>query len=155
EVQCLTVETITDERAFLQLEDEWDDAVERARITHPFLCHDWMRTWWECFGHAAQLHIVVVRAAGTIAAIAPLLVERTRMNAVPLGRLRLLQNAHSPRAVFIVADHVPQSYHAIGTALFHDRHNWDVLLLSQLPPDTSTVEAMTHLAAADGCAAGT
>src|SRR5262249_27670587 len=102
----------------------------------------------------AELHIVVVRASGHIVAIAPLLFERSRMYGVPVRRLRLLQNDHSPRADFIVADHVSQSYRAIWTALFQNRHNWDVLLLSQLPPDTSTVEAMTHLAAADGCAAG-
>jgi len=154
QVQHLSVETITDEPAFLQLEYEWDEAVERARIAHPFLCHDWMRTWWECFGHGAQLHIVVVRAAGQIVAIAPLLFERTRMYGVPVRRLRLMQNDHSPRADFIVADHLSESYHAIWTALFHDRRNWDVLLLSQLPPDTSTVESLTRLAAADGCATG-
>lgn len=152
--QSLTVETITDEAVFLRLAQEWDDAVERAAIAHPFLCHDWIRTWWECFGRGAQLHIVVVRAAGQIVAIAPLLFERTRMYGVGVRRLRLLQNDHSPRTDFIVADHVAQSYHAIWTALFHDRRNWDVLVLSQLPPETSTIEFMTQLASADGSATG-
>jgi CelD/BcsL family acetyltransferase involved in cellulose biosynthesis len=150
----LTVETVTDETAFLRLQSEWDDAVDRAQIQHPFLCHDWMRTWWECFGAAAHLHVIVVRAGGQIVAIAPLLFERARMYGMPVRRLRLLQNDHSPRSDFIVADYASQCYQAIWTSLFHERHNWDVLLLSQLPPETSTVEFVSGLAAADGCATG-
>ena len=150
----LTVETVSDERTFLSLRSEWDDAVDRAHIAHPFLCHDWMRTWWECFGGDARLHIVLVRSSGTIVAIAPLLCERARMYGVPVRRLRLLQNDHSPRADFIVTNHGLQSYRAIWSSLHHDRHDWDVLQLSQLPPETATVEAVTSLAAADGCATG-
>jgi CelD/BcsL family acetyltransferase involved in cellulose biosynthesis len=150
----LTVETVTDEATFLRLHSEWDDAVDRAEIRHPFLCHDWMRTWWECFGGETQLHVIVVRAAGKIVAIAPLLFERARMYGMPVRRLRLIQNDHSPRADFIVTDHAPQCYQAIWTSLFHERHNWDVLLLSQLPPETSTVDCLSGLAAADGCATG-
>jgi CelD/BcsL family acetyltransferase involved in cellulose biosynthesis len=150
----LTVETITDEGAFLRLQSEWDATVDQARIGHPFLCHEWLRTWWECFGGGAQLHVMVVRAAGQIVAIAPLLLERARMYGMPVRRLRLLHNDHSPRADFIVVDRARECYHAIWTSLFHDRHNWDVLLLSQLPSDTATVQLLTDLAAADGCATG-
>jgi CelD/BcsL family acetyltransferase involved in cellulose biosynthesis len=135
----LTVETITDERTFLQLQSEWDDAVERAQIGHPFLSHDWLRTWWECFRGEARLHIVVVRSAGRIVAIAPLMFERARMYGMPVRRIRLLQNDHSPRADFIVVNPATQAYRAIWTALFHERHSWDVLQLSQLPPETPTL----------------
>ena len=150
----LTVETVTDEQTFLRLQGEWDDAVDRAQIGHPFLCHDWIRTWWECFGEGAELHVIVVRAGGQIVAIAPLLFERTRMYGMPVRRLRLMQNDHSPRADFIVADYASQAYHAIWTALFDERHNWDVMLLSQLPPQTVTVQFVKGLASADGCATG-
>ena len=68
-------------------------------------------------------------------AIAPLIFERARMYGMPVRRLRLLQNDHSPRADFIVADHAEEAYRAIWTALFHERNNWDVLLLSQLPAE--------------------
>src|SRR5262245_13510617 len=150
----LTVETITDLHAFLQLQHEWDDAVDRAEIKHPFLCHDWLRTWWECFAGSAQLHILVVRAGGQIVAIAPLLFEPARTYGMPVRRLRLLQNDHTPRADFIVADYADQSYRAIWKSLFQERHNWDVLLLSQLPPDSPTVHWITGFASADGCANG-
>ena len=150
----LTVETVTDERVFLKLADEWDDAIERARIPHPFLSHDWLRTWWECFGADAELHILIARSDGRITAIAPLLFERARMYGMPVRRLRLLQNDHSPRADLIVADEPERSHQAIWSALYRERQNWDVVQLSQLPPETSTVRIMAGLAAADGCATG-
>ena len=150
----LTVETVTEERAFFQLASEWDEAVERAAIPHPFLSHDWVRTWWECFGGDAELHILVARADGQITAIAPLLFERGRMYGMPVRRLRLLQNDHSPRADFIVAGEPERSHQAIWSALYRERNNWDVLQLSQLPPETSTLRILAGLAGADGCATG-
>ena len=58
--------------AFVALEAEWNDTVDRARIPHPFLRHEWVRTWWDSFGGPStgfarsgqasrQLHIIVVR----------------------------------------------------------------------------------------------
>ena len=58
--------------------------VERSRRAGPDRAstssrHEWVRTWWECFGAGCQLHIVIVRAEGRIVAIAPLLSDTTRM----------------------------------------------------------------------------
>ena len=61
--------------AFDRLETEWNDAVERAAVPHPFLRHEWLHTWWECFGDGRALHIVIVRSNDRIIAIAPLLRE--------------------------------------------------------------------------------
>src|SRR5919204_631606 len=68
-----SVEVVTDYADFLDLEAEWNETVDRAGIPHPFLRHEWVRTWWDCFGTGGRLHIVVVRAAGRIVAIAPLM----------------------------------------------------------------------------------
>ncbi len=150
----ISVETVSDPYALARLEREWNDVVDRAGITHPFLSYEWMRTWWECFGGDSQLHILVVRSAGRAIAIAPLLFERARMYGMPVRRVRLLQNDHSARADFIVADQPADAYHAIWTSLFRDRHHWDVLQLSQLPSETSTVTVLTQLAESYGCSTG-
>src|SRR5215208_5344519 len=42
-----TTELVADYAAFVALEAEWNDAVERAQIAHPFLRHEWVRTWWD------------------------------------------------------------------------------------------------------------
>jgi CelD/BcsL family acetyltransferase involved in cellulose biosynthesis len=149
------VSQITEYTAFLALEKAWNDAVERAGTAHPFLRHEWMRTWWEAFGGGdCQLRVLVVRSGDRITAIAPLMRETGRMYGVPVRRLRFLQNDHTPRADVIVAERPEQSYRAIWQALVDDRDNWDVLQLSQLPGESTTRETFSKLAADGGYATG-
>jgi CelD/BcsL family acetyltransferase involved in cellulose biosynthesis len=150
-----SVDTVSDYAAFVCLKDEWNDAAERAGLAHPFLCHEWVRTWWEAFAPPeARLHILVVRAQGRITAIAPFLRETTSMYGMPAKRIRFIQNDHTPRTDIIVAEQVDESSRAIWRALRADRDGWDVLQLSQLERDSDTGRVFRELAAADGCATG-
>ena len=97
-----SVDLVSDKAAFLALEGEWNDAVDRAAIAHPFLRHEWVRTWWDAFGEAQQLNILVVRHAARVCAIAPLMFERAQMYGMPVRRMRFLQNDHTPRTDVIV-----------------------------------------------------
>jgi CelD/BcsL family acetyltransferase involved in cellulose biosynthesis len=141
-----SLEVVSSVARFLEIETEWNDAVDRAGVTHPFLRHEWLQTWWECFGGARALHIVVVRFNGRIAAIAPLMRESVHMYGVRIRRIDLLHNDHTPRADFIVAERPADSYRAIWNALAADRDHWDVLQLSRLPEDSPTRAAMQALA---------
>lgn len=153
-VGTCTVETIRDYPAFLSLETEWNDAVERAGVPHPFLSHEWVRTWWDCFGTGHQLHILVVRAHEKIIAIAPLMRESAQMYGLPVRRIRFIANDHTPRTDVIVAERPDDAYRAMWTALRDDSDRWDVLQLSQLPRESATREAISGLSAADGCTTG-
>src|ERR1700761_8853510 len=97
------VETVSDYRAFLDLEPAWDELVEEAGIDHPFLEHSWVRTWWECFGAGSRLHILVVKEGDDIVAIAPLISTAVRMFGLSVRRLGFFYNAHVPRADFLIA----------------------------------------------------
>lgn len=137
---------------FVNLEAEWNQTVERAGIAHPFLRHEWVRTWWDAFSTpSTRLYIQVVRVRGQVTAIAPLLRETTAMWGVPARRIRFIQNDHTPRTDIIVAARPDESYRAIWHALRADRDRWDVLQLSQLQRDSNTARAFGHLAAADTC----
>lgn len=146
EPPCRT-EIVTEYADFLALEPLWNEAVERASIPHPFLRHEWVRTWWECFGgDGRRLHIVVVRSGDRIAAIAPLMWEATRMYGVPIHQLRLLYNDHTPRVDLIVAEPSKETYRAIWQALLNGEARWDVLLLNQVPKESATRDIMFELA---------
>ena len=149
-----SVETVTDASAFARLESEWNDAVDRAGVTHPFLRHEWLRTWWECFGDGRGLHILIARSEARIIAIAPLLSEKTSVCGIPVRQLRLMVNDHTPRADVIVAEPGERAYRAIWRALVETRDRWDVLLLGQLPRESTTREVFAKLAAEDGRAIG-
>jgi CelD/BcsL family acetyltransferase involved in cellulose biosynthesis len=116
-------------------------------VAHPFLRHEWLRTWWDCFGAGRRLHIVVVKSAGRILAIAPLMRETAWMYGVPVRRLRLLQNDHSPQADIIVAESPQESYRAIWQSLVDASEPWDVLQLSEVPRASPTLRALLTLAA--------
>src|SRR5438094_3478787 len=86
----LTVETISDFGSFLSLAPVWDHLVERAGIDHPFLRHDWVRIWWDCFGTGRELGIFVGKAEEEACPIAPLWRSRDRSAGAPVGRRRII-----------------------------------------------------------------
>lgn len=153
---ALAVEVISDYAAFVALEAEWNDAVERARVPHPFLRHEWVRTWWDAFSTpATRLYIQVVRANGRVTAIAPLMRDTVTMYGVPARRVRFIHNDHTPRTDVIIAEDAKASYQAIWRALRSGRERWDVLLLSQLERDSKTQQIFQAFAAAERLRTGT
>ncbi|MBV8843708.1 MAG: GNAT family N-acetyltransferase [Bryobacterales bacterium] len=149
----IRVETISGYQEFLNLKPAWDRLVAEAGIDHPFLEHDWLRTWWDCFGEGNRLHIVVAKAGDHLEAIAPLMWNSGRMWGMPVKRLSFLYNDHVPRAGFIVSPGAPGAYKAIWNHLRDDR-SWDLLQLCQLPETSPTLSAVRELAAQDGFPAG-
>lgn len=147
-------EVVSDYTRFCAIETEWNEAVERAGVAHPFLRHEWFRTWWDCFAGNRTLHIVVVRKAGRILAIAPLLREQVQMYGMPVRRLDFLHNDHTPRADVIVAGPADEAYAAIWTALTRTSNAWDLLQLSRLADDSATRQAIERLAGAERSATG-
>ncbi len=150
------VDVVRDYDAFVALEREWNDAVARARVPHPFLRHEWVRTWWDAFSTPrTRLYIQVVRANGRVTAIAPFMRETATMYGVPARGVRFIHNDHTPRTDVIIADDAEVWYRAIWRALRTDRETWDVLLLSQLERDSRTQQIVREYAAADRLRTGT
>ena len=160
----LVAQVVRDYDSFVALEHEWNDAVERARIPHPFLRHEWVRTWWDSFPSprfarsgqvGPQLHIVVVRDNDRIVGIAPLMRESAIVYGLPVRRLALLANDHTPRTDFVVAGNESEVYRAIWSSLAGELDGWDVLQLTQLPRGSRTIAAMSGLASAAQLPIGT
>ena len=149
-----SVQTVTDFDSFLTLEHAWNDAVDRANVGHPFLRHEWFRTWWECFGAGRQLHVVIVREGNRISAIAPLMIETVRMYGLAVRKIDLIHNDHTPRVDFVVAGRPEDMYRAIWDALTASRDKWDVLQLSRIARGSRTASAVTAFALATGRATG-
>jgi CelD/BcsL family acetyltransferase involved in cellulose biosynthesis len=147
-----SADLVCDSTAFAALKEEWNAAADRAGIAHPFLRHEWLRAWWDAFGNhdTQQLHVVVVRRGTRVCAIAPLMFERAQMYGVPVRRLRLLQNDHTPRADVIVADANEDAYRAIWQTVKEGSRHWDVLQLNQLPVESGSRDMFRRLAAFDG-----
>lgn len=153
--RAITSQVVTDYESFVRLEPEWNNAVRRAKVPHPFLLHEWFRTWWDCFGTNRRMHIIVVRDGGEILAIAPLMTEQVHIYGVPARKVDLLHNDHTPRADVIVSGSSRVAYDAIWEALRDASDQWDVLQLSRLPDRSPTRLAFASLARRENYATGT
>lgn len=149
-----TVEVITTSEQLVALAPTWDALVARARLTHPFVTHTWIRTWWECFGADARLMVLLVRSDGEPVAIAPLQRRTARIYGARHRYVRFLANDHSPRCDFIVADKAADVYATICEFLMSASRTWDALELCDVPAESRTVAELTDRAAQYGLLTG-
>jgi len=149
----LQVELVTDRASFLALEADWNLAVQQAGLPYPFLRHEWIRAWWECFGGDRELRIVLVRDGRGLVALAPLMLDRGKLYRVPVRRLEFLANIHTRLCDFVVTRRRAEACRALWACLLEQR-DWDVLQLRDLPEDSVVLEQMPDLARADGCPTG-
>lgn len=146
----LSVELVADPDSFIDMAPLWNDLLEKAGIDFPFLTHQWVRTWWECFGNGKKLHILLVKAAEEPIAIAPLMLTRRKFYGMPVRCLEFLANVHTPRFDFIVSRRTNEAYRAIWTAIGSQKRLWDVMLLCQVPSDSNTVDEIRRFAGKEG-----
>lgn len=149
-----TVEVITSTNALEELRPIWDQLLSQAGLTHPFMTHEWIRTWWECFGGDADLCVLLVRAEGEPIALAPLMRTTERIYGKRSRCLRLLANDHTPRCDFIIASRPDDAYTAVWDFLMNGSAAWDMVLLRELPVNSRTSHELTRRAEQSGTLSG-
>jgi CelD/BcsL family acetyltransferase involved in cellulose biosynthesis len=142
----LHVHAIRDAAGLMAIKPEWDQLVERAEPSQPFLSHDWVWTWWECFGADKELCVLAVRAGGNLIALAPLMRTHVRMYGVPVWRLQFIANVHTPRFDLVVAERREEACVAILEYLHAYEMPWDILMLPELPGSSPTLGVLRRLA---------
>lgn len=150
----ISVENVSDYAAFLDLAPEWSRLVEETGVDHPFLAHEWFRSWWDSFGAGNKLHVLVVRKSAKAIGIVPLMMNSVRIYGLKVRRLQSIHNDHSPRFDFIAGDASEAVDRAVWSYLSGRRHLWDVLQLSQLPTASPTLDHLRKLAHAGGFPTG-
>jgi CelD/BcsL family acetyltransferase involved in cellulose biosynthesis len=149
----LRVQVVSTYQEFLGLEPVWDRLVLAGGQQNPFQEFGWARAWWDAFGDGSQLNVLVVWANDEAVAIAPLVLTRLRLMAVPVRRLGFFYNAHVPRADFIVGANATLARRAIWQHLA-TCGNWDLLQLCQIPAESETMRELPELADLGGHRSG-
>jgi CelD/BcsL family acetyltransferase involved in cellulose biosynthesis len=147
----LCVDGISDFDSFVKAKPAWDQLVEKISIGHPFLTHDWIRSWWESFGVKRALKILMVSHAGELIGIAPLMISRTKIYGIPVRELGSISNDHTPRFDFIISSEPASVMEAMWLHLWERRREWDVMKLCQLESGSATLEHLAGLAAGHSC----
>jgi CelD/BcsL family acetyltransferase involved in cellulose biosynthesis len=148
------VEAVSRYDEFAALESPWNALVDRAGIDYPFLRHEWLRTWWDCFGAGKKLHVLLVRSRDELVAAAPFMLTQGRMYGVPVRRLEFIFNVHTPRMDVIISRAHREVYRVLWKYLHENQHLWDVVALYQLPEGSPTLVELTRAAERDGCPTG-
>jgi CelD/BcsL family acetyltransferase involved in cellulose biosynthesis len=146
----LTVDRIERTAELIGLEADWQDLLVRTRMAHPFVSHPWILSWWEAFGAGRTLRTIVVRRGARCVAIAPLVLERTRMCGAPVRALSSPCNDHTPRFEFLVDPEVPQAWEMLWDEIAGSSSDWDVMRLSHLPESCATGQRVHELASRAG-----
>lgn len=138
-------EVITDYGALCRLQPVWNLLLKAAGIDHPFLSHEWITSWWQCFGTGKSLYIVLIKSRDSILGIMPLMVSREWISGVRVRRLGSIYNPHTPRSDFIVSANKKVVYTAFWEHLVSNSGLWDVLELCQFPEDSiAMAELISH-----------
>ena len=139
-VRDLSVELVQDYESFVALKAVWNRLVIEAGIDHPFIRHEWVRTWWECFKPEGQLHILVAMEGADPIAIAPLMLDHGHLFGWPVRRLRGIANVYTERFDIILTRRAKEASQAIWNFLAAESAAWDILELRQIPKDAQGVE---------------
>ncbi|MEX0666249.1 MAG: GNAT family N-acetyltransferase [Acidimicrobiia bacterium] len=78
----LELRIVSDVAEFDRLRAPWNAACDASVDANVFLTWEWLRTWWEHFGAAAQLHVITMWERDDLVATAPLM--RSRVGVGPV-----------------------------------------------------------------------
>src|SRR6185295_11692303 len=145
-----SVDAVTDFEGFLGLETVWNRLVDASNAAYPFVRHEWIRAWWECFGAGRELYILVVSANNEPEAIVPLMSCEERLCGVRVRQLQFIWNVYAERFDIIVGRWPHAAYRATVAHLLDQNKSWDLLLLHQLPAGSQSITEIRQLAAERG-----
>ncbi len=141
------VEELQGRDAFLALRAEWNALVEETSA-QVFVRHEVLQLWLEHFAHGAELRVLVARdAAGGLCAALPL-VEGRDPSFGPLVRVWSSPTNDHPGRFDLLARDPQDAAHAF-VAHLRAREGWDVVRLSDVPPDAKA-HALIDAAATAG-----
>ncbi|HEY7838004.1 MAG TPA: GNAT family N-acetyltransferase [Terriglobales bacterium] len=148
EVGELTPDCVETESGLCSLAPEWDELATASARPTPFLCWDWILTWWRHFHGSSELMVVTARSPdGRLRGLLPLHIVRRRAAGMPVRSLEFLGH----RGSAVCADHLdllarPEERGEVAAALMREvlrrRSRWDTLVLADLAEDSPLPEAL-------------
>ncbi|MGC3968623.1 MAG: GNAT family N-acetyltransferase [Pirellulales bacterium] len=140
------VELLHDWSAVARLRDDWRRLHAVTPCATFFHSFDWLETYWKFYGAGQALRTFVVRDAGDVTGIVPLVVleESTK-----LGPLKILTYPLAYWGSYYgpIGPRLREALAAALDRLAHERRDWDLLDLRFTPPATSdeahTLDVMT------------
>jgi CelD/BcsL family acetyltransferase involved in cellulose biosynthesis len=117
---------------------EWAELFAADDRATPYQSPAWARAWWRHWGEGSKPWLLAVRDAGQVVGFAPLRSDRV------LGLRRLVINGEPGDYWDVLAR--PECRNAVEQVVAEElqrrKRDWDVLVLSQLPPESELADAL-------------
>jgi len=117
---------------FQQLKPEWNDLLSRSPCNVPFLRHEWISQWSECFSHENERTTIIASDGGKLLFGLPLIETSIGRGPIALRVLQSSTNSHSFRFHYL-ADQSRSDVLQDVLQYLHGRRNWHMLQLSYVP----------------------
>lgn len=153
----LQTSIVTEEEQFEALGKEWCTGWGESPFSRSvFNSYVWYHNWWKHFGGSEKsLFVIVVRDGERLAAIAPLMVENTRLRTLPARIVRFIENGNSLHNDFILlSDRRRPLLEAILDCLMEHRDVWDMVEFKNIPVDSENGPLLCDLAGKRGIVCG-
>lgn len=136
------ISRLTSVEQFQELASVWDDLITELGVENIFLCHDWLRSWWEIYSDDRTLWILVAVNLTEIVGIAPLILRHAQ------GGLRVLEFMGSGDVTpnhldFLISPSFQlDAIDAFSEFIWQQRSEWDWIELRGLSADTLVLPQM-------------
>lgn len=146
----IVVQYLTDADSFARLAPRWNHLHERAATASVFTSWIWQYQWWQVYGGAQPLRLLVAMAGGEVVGILPLYLQKTKVMRVPVRLLRFVGTGGDthpddlgpiiePEREGEIADKLAEAALRISDA--------DVIVLSDIDPGSCFPRAIERCAA--------
>lgn len=117
----------------------WNSLLQRNPTNTIFQTFEWFASWWEVFGDAYDLRVLLGFAGDSLVAVAPLVLSTRRRYGGPVTCLEFASTAPSDYADFLYQDQ--SSLRSLIRAL-RTELTWDVLDLDRIPSVSPTLPVL-------------
>jgi CelD/BcsL family acetyltransferase involved in cellulose biosynthesis len=135
------MEVVVERGSLEPLMDDWAELHAADDRATPFQSPGWARAWDRHWSRTAEPWVLVVRDGDQVAGLLPLWRQR-------VAGLRLLRSSGDPAdySDLLALPHARERVQAAAAReLWRRRHEWDVLVLGELPPDSAIPVALNRV----------
>lgn len=130
---------------FRSVQNEWNDLVNKSDANCPFLRHEWLVFWWECFAANARLHVVLWEDESGLLGGAALMQTQRTICGVSVKTIEFLANGHSFRSDVVVEKHRRSQFlRHLCQHLLDLKSEWSLIWLRDIPDGSKTAESFSQ-----------
>ena len=153
DLATITTTCVQDTTGFRALMKDWQLLYDECPGATPFNSWEWLFSWWQAYGGARQLRLLVWRVDNTLVGVAPLYLTSEKTQLGTVCRVLRFVGDGSFDSDYLGLLIQPGAYALLaqrfGEWLCNNRE-WDALVLRELPENSTLPEALRDAANREG-----